>query len=493
MHWVDIAIIAAFMIGVFIAGSLLGRSVKNMKDYFSAGNKLPWWAVMISIVAAETSVLTFLSIPGLAYLGNFTFLQVCIGYIIGRILVAGIFIPMYAKGNFISVYQAITEKGGVTMQRIMSITFMATRLLADGVRLFAVAIPLSMITGMPYFYSLLLLGTVTVAYTLMGGIKGVVWMDFAQWIIYMGAAVVALVIGMNMLPDAGASVADLVEKGKLMLINLDGAKGYTLWGGIIGGAMLSMASHGTDQLIVQRILSCKSTADSKKAMIGSGLVVFVQFIIFLCIGAMLYMVWNGASLEALSITKPDELFTKFIIENLPPVVKGITVAGIFAASMTTLSGSLSAMSSSITVDIFKPIFKNITDEGKWLKISRFATLAWGIIMVFGAMIFANQSSPLVVIGLSIASFTYGGTLGVFVAVRFFKKCDFWQYAVPFFFSIAVMTFIIVTQESDPLNLKNIIEGWEGLHNIRWTWYTLIGVSSSLLMNRLLVLIKKPQE
>ncbi|MCD6336842.1 MAG: sodium:solute symporter, partial [Candidatus Marinimicrobia bacterium] len=365
-------------------------------------------------------------------------------------------------------------------QRIMSITFMFTRLLADGVRLFAVAIPLSMITGLPYFYSLLILGTVTVAYTLMGGIKGVVWMDFAQWIIYMGAAVVALIIGMNMLPDAGVSVADLVEKGKLLIININPGKGYTLWGGIIGGAMLSMASHGTDQLIVQRILSCKSTADSKKAMIGSGLVVLIQFVIFLCIGAMLYMVWNGASLEALNITKPDELFTKFIIENLPPVVKGITVAGIFAASMTTLSGSLSAMSSSITVDIFKPIFKNITDEGKWLKISRFSTLVWGIIMVFGAMIFTNQDSPLVEVGLSIASFTYGGTLGVFLTVRFFKKCDLWQYIVPFFFSISVMTFIIIA-------------GWQGLFKVNWTWYTLIGVTSSMLMNRLLILIKKPKE
>ncbi len=480
MHWIDIAIIAAFMTGVFVAGSVLGKSVKNMKDYFSGGNRLPWWAVMVSIVAAETSVLTFLSIPGVAYLGNFTFLQVCIGYIVGRILVAAVFIPMYAKGNFISVYQAITEKGGITMQRIMSITFMLTRLLADGVRLFAVAIPLSMITGLPYFHSLLILGFVTVAYTLMGGIKGVVWMDFAQWIIYMGAAVCALVIGLRMLPDAAASFDIVASLGKLKVLNFNGASGYTLWGGIIGGAMLSMASHGTDQLIVQRILSCKSVADSKKAMIGSGVVVLVQFILFLFIGVMLYMVWNGAGLSALGITKPDELFTKFIIDHLPPVVKGLTVAGIFAASMTTLSGSLSAMSSSITVDIFKPIFKRITDEDKWLKISRLATLTWGVVMVFGAMIFTNQNSPLVEVGLSIASFTYGGTLGVFVAVRFFKKCSLWQYVVPFFFSISVMTFIIIA-------------GWQGLFKINWTWYTLIGVTSSVLMNRLLVLIKRPKE
>ncbi|MDD3966520.1 MAG: sodium:solute symporter [Candidatus Neomarinimicrobiota bacterium] len=479
MHWVDIVIIVLFMGTVFIAGSWMGRSVKNMKDYFSASNNLPWWTVMVSIVAAETSVLTFLSIPGVAYMTNFTYLQICIGYIVGRILVAFVFIPMYAKGNFISVYQAVTEKGGVTMQRIMSITFMLTRLLADGVRLFAVAIPLSMITGLPYFYSLLILGVVTVAYTLMGGIKGVVWMDFFQWIVYMVAAVVALVIGLRMLPDAAASFDWVAELEKIRFINFKGLSGYTLWGGVIGGAMLSMASHGTDQLIVQRILSCKNVRDSQKAMIGSGVIVFVQFALFLVIGLMLYMVWQGAGFEALGITKPDELFTKFIIDHLPPVVKGITVAGIFAASMTTLSGSLSAMSSSITVDIFRPVFKGITDEGKWLKVGRGTTLAWGLIMVFGAMIFKNQNSPLVEVALAIASFTYGGTLGLFVTVRFFKKCELWQYVVPFFFSIAVMSFVIVA-------------GWSDLFKVNWTWYTLIGVTSSLLMNRLLVWIKKPE-
>ncbi len=477
MHWMDILIIALFMGIVFVGGSLMGRSVKNVKDYFSGGNNLPWWAVMVSIVAAETSVLTFLSIPGVAYMTNFTYQQICIGYVVGRILVAFVFIPMYAKGNFISVYQAVTEKGGVTMQRIMSITFMATRLLADGVRLFAVAIPLSMITGLPYFYSLLILGFVTVAYTLMGGIKGVVWMDFFQWIVYMVAAFVALIIGLRMLPDAGASFDIAMALDKIRLINFKPASGYTLWGGVIGGALLSMASHGTDQLIVQRILSCKNVKDSQKAMIGSGIVVFIQFALFLVIGLMLYMVWNGAALPELGISKPDELFTKFIIEHLPPVVKGITVAGIFAASMTTLSGSLSAMSSSITVDILRPIFKDITDEKKWLNIGRAATLTWGIIMVFGAMIFTNQNSPLVEVALAIASFTYGGILGLFVSVRFFKKCQLWQYIVPFFFSIAVMTFIIVA-------------GWTDLFKVNWTWYTLIGVTSSVLMNRFLIWISK---
>ncbi|MDZ7821433.1 MAG: sodium:solute symporter [Candidatus Marinimicrobia bacterium] len=393
-------------------------------------------------------------------------------------LVALIFIPMYAKGKYISVYEAIREKGGVTMQRIMSITFMLTRLLADGVRLFAVAIPLSMITGMPYFHSLLILGFVTVAYTLMGGIRGVVWMELRQWIIYMGAAACALIIGLNMIPDTAVSFDLMASLGKLDVFHFKG-RGYTLWGGIIGGAMLSLASHGTDQLIVQRILSCKSTKDSKKAMIGSGVVVLFQFILFLFIGAMLYMVWNGAGFAELGITKPDELFTKFIIDHLPPVVKGITVAGIFAASMTTLSGSLSSMSSSITVDIFKPIFKHIDDESKWLRISRVTTLAWGIIMVFGAMVFTNQNSPLVEVGLSIASFTYGGTLGMFVTVRFFRKCNLWQYVVPFFFSITVMTFVILA-------------GWTELFHINWTWYTLIGVTSSVLMNRLLVWLGTPK-
>jgi len=473
MSLIDYVIIIAFMGGVFIAGTLLGRGVTNIKGYFNANNDLPWWAVMLSIVAAETSVLTFLSIPGLAYIGNFSFLQVCMGYIVGRVIISFVLLPMYSGGKFITVYQAIAEKAGVPMQRVMSITFMFTRLLADGVRLFAVAIPLSMITGLNFMESIWILGIVTIFYTWFGGIRAVVWMDVAQWVIYISAGIIALWVGLKMLPDISNSLSIVLEQGKAQIFDWKfSLKGYNIFSGVIGGAMLSMASHGTDQLIVQRVLSCKNMKDSRKALIGSGIVVFFQFALFMIIGLMMYMVWNGASLGMLGLHKPDALFTKFIIENLPPVVKGIAVAGIFAAAMSTLSGSLSSLSSSTIVDILKPIFKDKINDKKLLYYGRIATLSWGILMVGGASLFRNINNPLIEIGLSVASFTYGGMLGVFILVRFFKKVETWQYMVSFFGAIITMIFVIKFSE------------------IHWTWFILIGVFATIVFEQIMVLVKK---
>ncbi|HDT12373.1 MAG TPA: sodium:solute symporter, partial [Candidatus Marinimicrobia bacterium] len=422
-------------------------------------------------VAAETSVLTFLSIPGLAYITNLSFLQVCLGYVLGRFLVSFILLPMYARGNYISVYESIREKGGITMQRVMSITFMFTRLLADGVRLFAVAIPLSMITGLSYSISIWILGFVTVVYTWFGGIRSVVWMDVVQWIIYITAAFFTLGIAYNLLPEPGVIFASMAEAGKFKLFtfSLDMST-YSIFSGLLGGAILSMASHGTDQLIVQRVLSCKDVTASKKAMIGSGFVVLFQFALFLVIGLMIYAVWNGATLAEAGLTKSDEVFTLFIINQLPPVIKGITVAGIFAAAMSTLSGSLSALSSSTTMDIIKPLFKLNMSEEKLFKISRYVTLVWGVIMVGGASLFTNMNNPLVEVGLSIASFTYGAMLGMFILTRFFAKAEVWQYVVTFFTTLFAM--ILVIQGT----------------NIHWTWFTIIGLIVSVITEQILVRI-----
>lgn len=469
MQFVDYAIVVVFMLCVFTAGTWLGKNVKDVQGYYNAGKNLPWWAVMISIVAAETSVLTFLSIPGLAFISDLSFLQVCLGYILGRFLVSFVLLPMYVRGNIISVYESIQEKGGITMQRIMSITFMFTRLLADGVRLFAVAIPLSMISGLNYSTSIWIMGIVTVVYTWFGGIRSVVWMDVVQWIIYIIAAFFTLGIAYNLLPEPGAIFSTMAEAGKFKMFtfSLD-MSNYSILSGLLGGAILSMASHGTDQLIVQRVLSCKNLADSKKAMIGSGFVVFFQFALFLFIGLLIYAVWNGATLAEAGLTKSDEVFTLFIINQLPPVIKGITVAGIFAAAMSTLSGSLSALSSSTTMDILKPLFKLNVSEDKLFRISRFVTLIWGVIMVGGASLFKNMNNPLVEVGLSISSFTYGAMLGMFILTRFFKKAEVWQYVVTFFTTLFAM--ILVIQGT----------------SIHWTWYTIIGLIVSVITEQVLV-------
>lgn len=471
MHFVDYTIVIVFMLAVFTAGTWLGKNVKDVQGYYNAGKNLPWWAVMLSIVAAETSVLTFLSIPGLAYISDLSFLQVCMGYVLGRFLVAFVLLPMYARGNYISVYESIREKGGITMQRVMSITFMFTRLLADGVRLFAVAIPLSMITGIGYSASIWILGFVTVVYTWFGGIRSVVWMDVVQWIIYITAAFFTLGIAYNLLPEPGAILSTMAEAGKFKLFTFNlNMSNYSIFSGLLGGAVLSMASHGTDQLIVQRVLSCKDVNASKKAMIGSGFVVFFQFSLFLILGLMIYAVWNGASLAEAGLTKSDEVFTLFIINQLPPVIKGITVAGIFAAAMSTLSGSLSALSSSTTMDIIKPLFKLNVSEDKLFKISRFVTLVWGIIMVGGASLFTNMNNPLVEVGLSIASFTYGAMLGMFILTRFFAQAQVWQYVITFFTTLLVMMFVI-----------------QGT-SVHWTWYTIIGLIVSVVTEQILVRI-----
>ncbi|MDD5582962.1 MAG: sodium:solute symporter [Candidatus Marinimicrobia bacterium] len=469
MQVIDYVIVVVFILGIFTAGTWLGKSVKNVTGYYTAGKNLPWWAVMISIVAAETSVLTFLSIPGLAYISDLSFLQVCLGYIVGRFLVSFILLPMYVRGNFISVYESIHEKGGITMQRVMSITFMFTRLLADGVRLFAVAIPLAMITGFSYGVSIWIMGIVTIIYTWVGGIRSVVWMDVVQWIIYIIAAFFTLGIAYNALPDPGTIFSTMAEQGKfnLFTFNLDMSQ-YSIFSGLLGGGILSMASHGIDQLIVQRVLSCKSLADSKKAMIGSGFVVFFQFALFLCIGLLMYAVWGGATLAEKGLRTSDEIFTLFIINQLPPGIKGITVAGIFAAAMSSLSGSLSALSSTTTMDILKPILKIDINQDRFLKISRLVTLIWGIIMVGGASLFTNMDNPLVEVGLSISSFTYGAMLGMFILTRFFAKAKVWQYVVTFFTTLTAMTCII-----------------QGT-TIHWTWYTIIGLIISIVTEQILV-------
>ncbi|MGA7836747.1 MAG: sodium:solute symporter [Ignavibacteriaceae bacterium] len=466
----DYIIIILYLIGVAVFGIVSGGKQKTVKDYFAGSRSVPWWAVCFSIVAAETSTLTFISIPGLAYIANLNFLQVTIGYLIGRIIVAYLFLPAYDEGNLKTAYTFLENRFGGKTRSYASIVFLFTRTAADGVRLFATAIPLKLMLDISYPLAILIIAAVALIYTYTGGMKGIIWVDVIQMFIYLGGAILAGIFLLNLLPGGWGSVVQAASgDNKFNIINLgfnSGLKGffsqpYTLIGGLLGGAFLSMASHGTDQLIVQRLLSTKSLKDSQKAIIGSGIIIIIQFAIFLVLGVMLYAYYGTMSV------KSDEIFPMFIINVLPPGVTGIIIAGLFAAAMSTLAGSMSSLSSSTVHDLYIPYFGADINEEKKLKISRIFTIIWAVLLICSALFFMNTTRAVVELALSIASFTYGGLLGTFLLGVINKKTKEKDALTGFTVGILVMIFVI------------------SLKLVAWTWFTLIGVIATLISGSLM--------
>ena len=460
----DYIIIVSFLIAIAVYGSLSGGKQKNTNDYFLGSKQVPWWIVCFSIVAAETSTLTFISIPGLAYLTNLNFLQVTFGYLIGRIIVAAVFLPAYDKGKLKTAYTYLEERFGGEARTFASVVFILTRTAADGVRLFATAIPLYLILKIDPVLAIIMIAIIALVYTYTGGLKGVIKVDMILMFLYLGSAILAGIYLLNLLPNGWGTVLEKASAGsKLSFINLGFENGfsgffsnpYTLPGGIVGGAFLSMASHGTDQLIVQRLLATKDLKSAQKAIIGSGIIVIFQFAIFLILGVMLFAFFGPMNM------KSDEIFPKFIIEVLPPGITGIIIAGLFAAALSTLAGSMSSLSSSTMMDIYTPLFRKKSDEKKKLKISRLLTILWAVLLVLSAMIFKESSHAVVEIALSIASITYGGLLGTFLLGLLFKKIQQKEALIGFSAGILIMVLIVF------------------FTNIGWTWYTLIGVITTV--------------
>jgi SSS family solute:Na+ symporter len=461
----DYVIIFAFLIGIAVIGSLSGGKQKTVTDYFLGSRQVSWWTVCFSIVAAETSTLTFISIPGLAYLTNLNFLQVTFGYLIGRIIVAKYFLPAYYKGELKTAYSYLEHRFGSKTRIFASVVFIFTRTAADGVRLFATAIPLYLILKIDPIIAIIMIAIIALIYTYTGGLKGVIKVDVILMFLYIGSAILAAIYLINLLPNGWVSVlSSASEDDKFSIINIGFNNSitsffsdpYTLIGGIIGGAFLSMASHGTDQLIVQRLFSVKNLKGAQKAIVGSGFIVIIQFAIFLVLGVMLYAYYGSLDVRS------DEIFPKFIIEALPPGVTGVIIAGLFAAAMSTLAGSMSSLSSSAMMDIYVPFFGMQLDESRKLQVSRILTITWAILLIFSAMIFKESSKAVVEIALSIASFTYGGLLGTFLLGLISRKIKQNEALIGFTTGIVVMVLVIF------------------LTNIGWTWYTLIGVTATIL-------------
>jgi len=505
----DFTVLFLYLSGVTVAGIILSGRQRSASDYFLGGHRIPWWAVLFSVVATETSTLTFISIPAVAYGGNLTFLQITLGYIAGRTLVSLVFLPRYHQDRLSTAYQFLGNRFGDSMRNITSTTFVITRLLADGVRLFASAIPIAIILRMTgvkisdlniYLISILMISTVTVIYTFLGGIKAVVWMDVIQMGVYIGGALLAVAIILSRLSsDIWNTQRMIQEAGKLKFfyLGLDLhfkdfiTQPYTFLTALVGGGVFSVASHGTDQLIVQRLLTTRNLRSSQKALIGSGLVVMIQFALFMFIGLLLFGFYNGMSASELGLATADEIFTKFIVEEIPAGLSGLIIAAILAAAMSTLSSSINSLASSTTLDLYKPYLGKTNTLTQDLKVSRVITVIWGIVLTASASFFAvlqlrsaGERPAVVELGLGIASYTYGGLLGVFVLGLLFRKIGRIDALVGFFSGLIALLFMV----QGPI--QNLLPG-QGL-NLAWPLYTLAGALIVVLVGNLTCIIRKSQ-
>ena len=483
LNGLDFVVIVSYLLGITLLGIYVGRRQRDAKDYFIADREIPWWAVMFSIVASETSALTFISIPGLAYVGNLGFLEIATGYLLGRIALAYTLLPRYYKGNLVTAYAMLETRFGMATRRFTSIVFMVTRGMADSVRVFATAVPIALIIGpllpkaavMPV--AVLVLGTLTVLYTIKGGMRAVVWTEIVQASVYLIGGISAMVVAGHLVAGGWSAILPAASAaGKLKIISWYTGfdQPHTMFAGLIGGAFLSMASHGADQLIVQRLLSARSLKGAQAAVIGSGVAVIIQFALFLMLGVGLWAVYAGKAFPI-----PDAIFPTFIVDQMPHGLVGLLLAAVLAATMSTHSGAINSLAAASTHDIYLPLTGRAHDDPQTLKIGRIFALIWGIALTGGALLFPqNAKTPVVVIALSIASFTYGALLGGFFLAIFWRRAIQRDAILGMSIGILGMAFIVFAKQIGAA-VPALVDTLRPVSTIAWPWYVLIGTTITL--------------
>ena len=450
---IDSAILVLYLVGITLFGARFRRGQENLRDYFLGSRTAPWWAIMCSIVATETSTLTIISTPGIAYGGNLEFLQLVLGYLVARVILCVVLVPQYFQGEFYTAYQLLEKRFGRRMKSAAAVVFLGTRALAEGVRISAIGKVVSVAFGTGTYASILIITLLTMFYTFEGGMRAVIWTDFIQFLLYLTGSIAAFFFLLHKIPGGWPEVTQVAAAagGKLQIFDFAFSltKSYTFWSGLLGGTFLTMASHGTDQTMVQRLLSARSEGDSKKALLASGIVIFFQFTLFLLIGVMLFVFAQHVSLSAAG-SDSDKIYPTFIVHHLPVGLTGIILASIFAIAMSNASGSLNSLASSSIIDLgARPAELSASS----LQRSRRMTLAWGLVLGLLGLV---KWGPVLVAGLTIASITYGALLGVFLLGTWNKKANEPGALVAFVCGIVVM---ILVRLFSPL---------------AWTWYVLVG-------------------
>lgn len=466
MRWLDLGVIVVYLIAITWFGARFRSSQKTLRDYFLGGHSAPWWAIALSIVSAETSTLTVIGTPALSFNGNFQFLQVVFGYLLARVLISALFLPQYFRGEMFTAYELMRRRFGERIRRLTAGTFLILRALAEGVRVFAISLVISIVLGTGEVVSILVIVLLTLFYTFEGGLTAVIWTDVVQMALYVGGALLSFFVILKQIPGGWAHVSDLAAAAhKFQVFDFRFSwtpeffsRSYSFWAGLIGGCFLTTASHGTEQLLVQRLLAAKTERESRAALFTSWIVIFFQFSLFLFIGLMLYVHYSDQHLAA---PKPaDRLYPEFIWHNLPPGISGLVIAAILAAGMSNLSAALNALASTTIMDFYRPYSLKRArprTESQFLTLAKWATVGWGVILFLVGLVARNWGSVLEA-GLSIASILYGSLLGVFLLGLLTKRVQ--ENAAMVAMLAGLLTMLAVKEFT----------------HIAFTWYVLIGTS-----------------
>lgn len=468
---IDLLIVAVYLAGITLFGLQFRSRSSSLRGYFLAGREIPWWAIAFSIVAAETSTLTIISIPGLAFSTDFGFLQLVIGYLFGRVIVCLLFLPAYFQGELLTAYQLIDRRFGAKLHKVTGALFLVTRAAAEGVRLFAVSILIGLAIGTGDMASIIIITVLTLLYTVKGGMTAVIWTDVIQMLIYIFGSIAALWALGRQVPGGWHLIHHVAHAaGKLSVFHfaLNLTTTYTFWTGLIGGCFLIMASHGTDQLMVQRLLAARNLRESRLALLSSWVIVLMQFALFLLVGAGLYVYYTRVA-PGTRFSSPDHIFPTFIVEHLPAGVAGIIIAAILAAAMSNLSAAFNSLSSTTVVDFYMK-FRPRAAERERSRASHASTLFWAAVLCVVAFL-SRGSTHVVEVGLSIASVAYGALLGVFLLGTVTRRANEWGAIAGMIVGLTLN--ILLWRQQAPFAI-DLFSLHMTIPKIAWTWYVVIG-------------------
>jgi SSS family transporter len=481
MHYLgnaDWLVIALYLMGIVIFGSWCGKDQNNTRDYFLGGKNIPWWGIGLSIVAAETSALTIIGVPSMAFGGDMVFIQMIIGYVIARILLAIVLVPHYFKGEIYSPYQLFADRLGISSQRAAAGCFLIGETLAAGVRVYVVSIPIQLMLGIGVLEAIVLFVVLSMIYTVIGGVKAVIWTDAIQFVLFLAGGVFTLVYIPSILEGGLPAIYEqAAASGKLHWLNsgFSWSAPFNIWMGVIGGTVMVLSSHGAEQLIVQRVLACKNVADGRKALILSAVMIFPLFLIFLLVGIMLWVFYQSHPFAIpLPETRPglkanDYVYPIFMLTETPPVLKGFLIVAILSAAMSSVSSALTSLASVSTMDFVKRLMPN-RDDVFFLKFSKESTVFWAAALI-GVAYWSRTAEFVLNAAFTLRGLTSGALLGGLIMAVFTRKSDSTPVVTGMGVSLAAMIALSQWRWMDSATGKET--------GIFWPWFTLIGTSITL--------------